>query len=303
MPITRLNELLEAVKAKPRRHLVAAAANDLHTLEAVAQALEQGLVEATLVGDEARIRKNCVELGLDTGRFTLVHEPGDAEAAAKAVELVRGMKGAFLKKGALPTETLLRALLDKEKGLAAPGSVLSHVSLMECPGLGRLLVISDPAVILQPDLAQKIAITKYVIQTAQLLGIAKPRVALLGITEFVNPKMASMIEAAAIAKMADRGQIQGAFVDGPMALDVAIDAESAKAKGVSGEVAGRADGLVFPNIDAGNVFYKACTKLAGAEVAGLVMGARVPCVVTSRGDSSLTKLYSIALAALAAEPC
>jgi len=179
--------------------------------------------------------------------------------------------------------------------------VLTHVSLMESPRYPKLLVISDPAVLLHPDLIQKIAITNYVIETARLLGIEKPKVAILGITEQVNPKVQSMVDAAVISKMTDRGQIKGAFVDGPMALDVAIDPESARAKGVSGPVAGDADCLVFPNIDSGNIFYKACTKLGGSEVAGMVVGARVPCVVSSRGDSSLTKLYSIALASLASK--
>jgi len=301
MIITRLAQLLEAAADRPRKRLVAAFANDVHTVEAVSAAVDRGLVDATLVGDADLIRKNCVEHGIDADRFEIVHEPEELRAAAKAVELVRTGHGAFLMKGSLTTETLLRAILEKDGGLSVPGAVLSHVSLMESPNYPKLLVISDPAVLLSPDLVQKIAITNYVIETARLLGIAKPKVALLGITEQVNPRVHSMVDAAVISKMADRGQIKGAFVDGPMALDVAIDAESARTKGVDGDVAGDADCLVFPNIESGNIFYKACTKLGGAEVAGMVVGARVPCVVSSRGDSSLSKLYSIALAALAAK--
>lgn len=300
MPITRLVQLLEAAARGPRKRLVAAFANDVHTIEAIANAVGKGLVEATLVGDEVLIRKHCVEQGIGENRFEILHEPNDVRAATKAVELVRRGQGQFLMKGALTTEALLRAILDKDAGLVAPGAVLSHVSLMESPNYPKLQVISDPAVLLCPNLTQKIAITNYVIETARLLGIEKPKIAILGITEQVNPKLQSMVDAAVISKMADRGQIKHAFVDGPMALDVAIDPESARAKGVGGDVAGDADGLVFPNIDAGNIFYKACTKLGGAEVAGMVVGARVPCVVSSRGDSSLSKLYSIALAALAA---
>jgi phosphotransacetylase len=301
MPITKLDQLLEAVKSKPKRRLVAAFANDGHTIEAVNEAREKGIIDATLVGDEAIIQQILAEQQLNAADFEIVHEPNDGKAAAKAVELIRSGHGQILMKGLVSTDKYMKAILNKEHGLMNPGAVLSHVTVLENPNYPKLLVSSDAAVLTYPDLKQKIAITNYVIQVAQSLGIAKPKIALICATEQVSDKVPATMDAAIISKMADRGQIKGAFVDGPMALDVAIDRESATTKGVKSEVAGDADGLVFPNIDAGNVFYKTNTKLCGCEQAAIVAGANAPCVLSSRGDSSLTKLYSIALAALNAK--
>jgi phosphate butyryltransferase len=300
MAITRLEQMLEAVKSKPKKRLAAAFANDAHTIEAVHDAVQRGIVDATLVGDEPTIREKCGELGIDPARFVIVHEPVDAKAAAKAVALVRSGDCQILMKGLVSTDKYMRAILNKETGLMAPGAILSHVSIIEHARYPKLIVCGDVAVLPYPELKEKIAITNYCIAVAQALGIAKPKVAVIAATEQVLPKIQATVDAAILAKMAERGQIKGAFVDGPMALDVAIDPESAATKGVGGEVAGDADCLVFPNIDAGNVFYKTCTKLAGCELAAMVVGARVPCVLSSRGDSVLTKLYSITLAALTA---
>ena len=300
MPITRLEQMLEAVKAKPRKRLAAAYANDAHTIEAVAGAVARGIVDATLVGDEAVIRKVIAELGLDAGTFTIVHEPVEAKAAAMAVALVKSGEAQLLMKGLVSTDKYMRAILDKENGLMAPGAVLSHVTVVEYPSYPKLIVCGDVAVLPYPDLKEKVAITNYVIGVAQALGVAKPKVALIAASEQVLPKVQPTLDAAIISKMAERGQIKGAFVDGPMALDVAVDQEAAATKGIGGEVAGDADCLVFPNIDAGNVFYKTSTKLAGCEVAAMVAGAQAPCILSSRGDSVLTKLYSITLAALTA---
>jgi phosphate butyryltransferase len=298
MPITKLDQLLDAVKSKPRRRLVAAFANDSHTIEAVNEAREKRIIDATLVGDEAVIRKILEEHRLDAADFEIIHEPVDSKAAAKAVELVRSGHGQILMKGLVSTDKYMKAILNKEQGLMGPGAVLSHVTVSENPNYPKLIVSSDAAVLTYPDLKQKVAITNYVIQVVQSLGIEKPRIALICATEQVSDKIPATLDAAVIAKMAERGQIKGAFVDGPMALDVAVDMECARTKGVLGEVAGNADGLVWPNIDAGNVFYKTNTKLCGGEQAAMVAGASAPCVLSSRGDSSLTKLYSIALAAL-----
>ena len=298
MPITKLDQLLDAVKSKPRRRLVAAFANDSHTIEAVNEAREKRIIDATLVGDETVIRKILEEHRLDAADFEIIHEPVDSKAAAKAVELVRSGHGQILMKGLVSTDKYMKAILNKEQGLMGPGAVLSHVTVSENPNYPKLIVSSDAAVLTYPDLKQKVAITNYVIQVVQSLGIEKPRIALICATEQVSDKIPATLDAAVIAKMAERGQIKGAFVDGPMALDVAVDMECARTKGVLGEVAGNADGLVWPNIDAGNVFYKTNTKLCGGEQAAMVAGASAPCVLSSRGDSSLTKLYSIALAAL-----
>lgn len=302
MAITQLDQMFEALKGRPRRRLVAAYANDGHTIAAVHDAMKAGVVEGILTGDETAIRRICAEEGFEPAAFRIVHEPVDTKAAALAVALVNGHEADILMKGSLSTDRYMRAILHKEKGLMDPGAILSHVAVIEVPRHPKLLVCGDVAVIPQPDLKQKIAITNYVIAVAHALGIAQPKVALVAASEQVLINYDPCTEAAVIAKMADRGQIKGALVDGPMALDVAVDAEAAEIKGVKSPVAGDADGLVFANIEGGNVFYKTCSKLAGAELAAMVVGARVPCILSSRGDSTRTKLYSIALAALAARP-
>jgi phosphate butyryltransferase len=301
MSITRLEQMLEAVKTKSRKRLAVAYANDAHTIEAVHDAVERGIVDATLVGDEATIRTVCGELGIDPARFVIVHEPVDTKAAARAVALVRSGECQILMKGLVSTDRFMRAILSKDAGLMDPGAILSHVSVVEYASYPKLIVCGDVAVIPYPELKEKIAITNYVIGVAKALGIDKPRVALIAASEQVLLKVQPTVDAAIIAKMAERGQIKGAWVDGPMALDVAVDAEAARTKGIGGEVAGQADCMVFPNIDAGNVFYKTSTKLAGCELAAMVAGAQAPCILSSRGDSVLTKLYSITLAALSAK--
>ena len=301
MPITRLEQLLDAVQARPRKRLAAAYANDAHTLEAVAHAADRGIVDATLVGDETEIRARLQDLGIDPARFVIVHEPVDSRAAARAVALVRSGECQILMKGLVSTDKYMRAILDKEAGLMAPGAILSHVSVIENLRYPKLIICGDVAVLPYPELKEKIAITNYCIGVAQALGIARPKVALIAASEQVLPKIQATVDAAILSKMAERGQIKGAFLDGPMALDVAVDPEAAATKGVAGAVAGDADCLVFPNIDAGNVFYKTCSKLAGSELAAMVVGAQAPCILSSRGDSVLTKLYSIALAALTAK--
>ncbi|GLH72146.1 phosphate butyryltransferase [Geothrix limicola] len=300
MRINSLDELLRAVKDRPRKRLVVAWANDAHSMEAVNAAVEAGLVEAILVGDEPVMTKVCEEHHLPKERFRMIHAATDTEAATKAVGMVRAGEADLLMKGLLSTDKYMRAILNKEQGLLDPGAILSHVTVMEHPGHPKLLIAGDVAVIPEPEFKEKVAILNYLVKTAKALGIDQPKVAVLAASEQVMPKMSSSADAAMLSKMADRGQIKGALVDGPLALDGALDPESAKIKGLGGPVAGDADCLLFPNIEAGNVFYKAGTKLGGAEIAALVMGARVPCVLSSRGDSAKTKLSSIALAALLA---
>jgi len=298
--ITRLDQVIDTLKNNEKKRLVAAYANDSHTIGAVNDAVELGIVEATLVGDEAEIEKTCKEHNFDMSRFKIVHEPNELKAAQKAVELINNGEGDMIMKGLVSTDKYMKAILNKEKGLMPPKAVLSHVTVMENPNYYKLLVVSDVAVIPQPDLNQKIAITNYVIKVAQSLGIEKPKVAMIAASEQVLTKMDACVDAAIISKMADRGQIKGAYVDGPLALDVAIDKESAEIKKLDSMVAGDADCMVFPNIESGNVFYKVNTKLANAELGAMVMGAKVPAILSSRGDSVKTKLYSIAMAALVA---
>ena len=297
-----LEELITAAKAAPRKRLVAAYANDSHTIGATSRAIDLGIVDVTLVGDIDTIKKVCQEEGIDVNKFELVQEANEAKAAAKAVALINEGKGQILMKGLCSTDKYMRAVLNKENGLMPAGKpVLSHVSVFEVPTYHKLLITSDVAVISAPDFKQKTAIVNYVINTAHTLGIECPKVAMIAATEQMLTGMPACVDAALIATMNRRGQIKGAIVDGPLAMDVAIDKESAQIKKLDSEVAGDADCLVWPAIEPGNVFYKTATKFAGAELAAMVVGAKVPCILSSRGDSVQTKTYSIALAALSAK--
>ncbi len=301
MAIAKLDDLFDVLRAKPRKRLVAAYANDAHTIEAVHKAVEAGIVDGTLVGDKETIRKVCGEHGIDPDCFEIVHESVDVKAVSTAVALINEGRGDVLMKGLVTTDKYMRGILNKEKGLMPPKAVLSHVTVVQVPAYHKLLVVGDVAIIPQPDFKQKVAITNYLIQVAKSLGIEQPKVALLAATEQMSVGMNACVEAALISKMGDRGQIGGAQLEGPLALDVAIDKESAQIKKLTSPVAGDADCLLFPNIESGNIFFKTCTKFGNAELGAMVMGAKVPCVLTSRGDSVQSKMYSIALAANAAK--
>ena len=295
MSITKLDQVIELVKSKPRKRLIAAYANDSHTIEAVNNAVDMGIVDATLVGDEQVIASVCKELNIDAAKFTIVHEPVDVKAAAKACEIINNGGGDILMKGLLPTDKYMRAILNKEKGLCPPNAVLTHVAVIENPAYHKLLVVSDCAILLAPDLKQKQMILKTLVSTAKAIGIEKPKVALIAATEQMSAGMQACVDAAIISKMADRGQLSGGEVEGPLSIDIALDKEAAEIKKMKSPVAGDADCLLFPNIESANVFYKCCTKFNKAEIGAFVAGAKVPCVLSSRGDTSLTKLYSIAI--------
>ena len=300
MAIQKLDDLFEVLRSKPRKRLVAAYANDAHTIEAVAAAVQAGIVEATLVGDRDTILKVCQEQKVEASQFEIVQESVDTKAVATAISLINEGRGDILMKGLVTTDRYMWGILNKEKGLLPPKAVLSHVTVMQIPTYHKLLVVGDVAIIPAPDFNQKVAITNYLITIAKTLGIETPKVALLAATEQVSTGMPACVEAAVLSKMGDRGQIQGALLEGPLALDVAVNAEAAKIKKLTSQVAGDADCLLFPNIESGNVFFKTCTKFAKAELGAMVMGAKVPCILTSRGDSVKSKMYSIALAANAA---
>jgi phosphotransacetylase len=302
MGITKLDQMFDALKSKEKKRLVAAYANDAHTIGAVSQAVDMGLIDATLVGDEKTIMEVCTEHKIDPAKFHIVQESDEVKATEKAVDLINDGKGNILMKGLVTSDKYMRAILNKEKGLMVKqDAVLSHVSVIENPLYHKLLIVSDVAIIPLPDIKQKIAMTNYLIQTANALGIQNPKLAVIAATEQVSLGMQACIDAAIIAKMGDRGQIKGAIIDGPLALDVAIDKESCEIKKLKSEVGGDADCLLFANIEAGNVFFKTNTKLAGGELGAVVFGAKVPAILTSRGDSEKTKLYSIALAAMLAK--
>jgi len=298
--IRKLDQMFEVLKSQAKKRLIAAWAIDAHTIMAVNDAVEMNIIQGILVGDEPRIKAVCAEHGIDPANFSIIHVDNDAAAAAKAVEMINAGEGDFLMKGLLSTDRYMRAILNKEHGLMNPGAILSHVTVAEPKTYHKLLIFGDVAIIPLPDLKQKVAITNYLIKVAKLLGITTPKVGLQAASEQTLPKIPSCADAAIISKMADRGQIKGAIIEGPLGFDLIIDKESAQIKGMKSEVCGDADCILFPNIEAGNVFYKTLVKLCGSELCAIVMGARVPCVLTSRGDTERSKLYSIALAAILA---
>ncbi len=300
--ITNFDQMFEQLRSKPKKRLVAAWAVDDHTISAVYMAVEAGIVEGILVGDEAMIQKVCQEHGYDMAKLTVVNNNNELKSIAQAVDMVNAGEADILMKGLCSTDKYMRGILNKEKGLLPPKAVLSHVCVVQHPEYHKLLVISDIAVIPAPDLKQKQAMINYTVSTAKALGVEKPKVAMITATEQMLPGMPACVEAAMLAKMSERGQIAGCIVDGPLALDVAICKEAAEIKKLKSEVAGDADCLVFPSIEAANVFYKLAGHFSpGVRMAAMVAGAKAPCVLSSRADSTEVKLNSIALAALTAK--
>lgn len=298
--LTGFDQIFEELRGRvTRKRMVAAWGVDSHTVAAAGKAVLAGIVDVTLVGDEQMIADACKEEGIDVSSFTIVQNPDEMSSVAQAVQMVREGQGDFLMKGLCSTDKFLRAILNKETGLLPPKGTLSHCTVLQIPQYHKLLFVGDVAVIPAPDFKQKQVILKYIVDTAKAVGVEKPKVAVIAATEQVLPSQPATIEAAMLAKMADRGQIKGCIVDGPLALDVAIDQESVEIKGLISPVAGDADCLLFPNIESGNVFYKSNSKLVpGVRQAGILVGAKVPCVLSSRADSIDTKLNSIAVAAM-----
>lgn len=300
MMITKLTQIVDEARKRGRRRLAVAYGQDSHTLTAVYDAYEAGLVEPTVYGDKAVIEEICRKEGIDASLFKIVDEPNDVECVRLAVAAVVAGDADVLMKGLVSTDKYMRGILNKDAGLFPPKGVLSHVSIFEIPSLPKLLCVSDVAVIPAPDFKQKTVQIGYLLQTARLLGIETPKIACIAPSEQVLPSVPSSTEAAILAKMGDRGQLGRAVIDGPLSLDVALYKEVAEHKKVQGStVAGDPDCLLFPNIESANVFFKAVTHFGGAELAAMVMGTKVPCVLTSRGDSRKSKMYSIALACLA----
>lgn len=301
MQISDLDQLLTPLKDRRRKRIIVAWALDHHTVEAAGRAVEAGIIEATLVGDENAISEACKTSSTDPNIFKIVHESTDIAALTTSIDLINNNKGDLLMKGNLSTDKYMRAILNKERGLMNPGSVLSHVTVMNIPVYHKLLIIGDVAIIPLPDLKQKIAIAGYLIETAHTLGIEKPKLSVLAATEQVLTGMTACVDAAILSKMAERNQIRGALIDGPLSLDLSINMQSVRIKGIKSKVAGDADCILFPNIESGNVFYKANVQYGEGQQAAILVGARVPAVLSSRGDSAKTKLYSIALAAMLAK--
>lgn len=301
---TKFNDIFAELASRgAKKKMIAAWAVDGHTIAAASKAVDMGMIEATLVGDENMIKAECEKEGIDVSKFTIVHNPSELPAVTQAVTMVREGEGDILMKGLCSTDKFMRAILNKETGLLPPKAVLSHVAVLENPNYHKLLFLGDMAVIPAPDFKQKQSIFKYLVNTATSMGITTPKVAIIAATEQMLAGMPACVEAAMLAKMVERGQLgKGCIADGPLALDVAIDHESVEIKKLVSPVAGDADCLLFPNIESANVFYKTNSKLAAnVKQAGMVVGAKVPCVLSSRADSIETKLNSIAIAAMSAK--
>ena len=296
--IRSFDELYSTLKAKGvRKRLIAAWAVDAHTIEAASMASGLGFVEVTLVGDADLIAKACAELRVDPAGMHIVDIKDERKAVAEAVQMVHDGEGDVLMRGLCSTDKFVRAILDKENGLLPPKGLLSHVGILESPNYHKLLFASDVAVIPLPDLRQKAKIAGFLVEAARAFGVEKPKIAFIAASEQMLDTMPACMEAAMLSKMCDRGQIAGCIGDGPLALDVAVDKESAEIKKLCSPVAGDADCLLFPNIESANVFWKTNTKMIkGVRQSGMLVGTKVPCVLASRADSVDVKLNSIAAA-------
>ena len=293
------DDLLSRVKECKRKKVSVAVAQDEPVLEAIKAAKEQGIADAILVGDKNKIKEIADSIGMDITQFEVIHEPDVKKAALFAIQLVSSGRADMVMKGLVDTATFLRSVLNKEVGLRT-GKVMSHVSVFEIEGFDRLIFLTDAAFNTYPDLKAKVQIVQNSVSVAHACGIECPKVAPVCAVEVVNPDMQATIDASLLSKMNDRGQIKGCIVDGPFALDNAISEEAAEHKGVKGEVAGKADILLLPNIDVANVMYKTLTYMSECKNGGLLVGTSAPVILTSRADSFETKVKSIAIAAVVA---
>jgi phosphate acetyltransferase len=296
----KYQRLVEYCKTLPSLPTAVAHPCDRSSLEGAVDAARMGLIAPILVGPRARIEAVAAECGLSIGDYPIVDAPYSEASAATAVQLVREGKAEALMKGSLHTDELMGEVVKRDTGLRTARR-LSHCFVMDVPGHEEALVISDAAVNIAPTLEEKVDILQNAIDLGHALQFPEVRVAILSAMETVNPKVPSTLEAAALCKMVDRGQITGALVDGPLALDNAIDLEAARIKHIESPVAGRANVLLVPDLEAGNMLAKSLSFLAGADAAGIVLGARVPIILTSRADSVMTRLASCAVAALVAK--
>ncbi len=273
---------------------------DENSLRGAVEAAEMGLLQPILVGPRAKIEAVAAQFKLDISKFELIDVEHSVAAAEVAVQLAREGRAELLMKGSLHTDELMAAVVKSGTGLRTARRV-SHCFIMDVPSLDRALIITDAAINIFPSMEDKMHIIQNAIDLAHSLGIALPKVALLSAMETINAKVPSTVEAGALCKMADRGQITGGILDGPLALDNAIDLNAAKIKKIESPVAGVADILVVPDLEAGNMLAKSLSFMADADAAGIVLGARVPIILTSRADSVLTRLASCAVAALVAD--
>ena len=292
-------ELISKANQKTLKKVSVSNAQDEPVLQAVKAAKEQNIATAILVGDEAKIREIAASIDMDLTDFEIINEPDTEAAALKAVELVHNGKADILLKGLLETKTFLKSVLNKEVGLRT-GKMLSHVCVFEIEGINRLLFFTDVAFNTYPTLADKVNIINNAVEVAHACGIECPKVAPLCAVETGNPKMQPTVDADNLTKMYEGGDFKGCQIYGPLSMDLAIDPEAAVHKGVTNPVAGHADILLFPNIDAGNITYKILVRTAKVKIGNVLVGTSAPVVLTSRSDDFQTKLNSIALATVIA---
>ncbi|AZV67997.1 phosphate butyryltransferase [Bacillus cereus] len=292
----KLEYLIDQAAGQPKKTVAVAVAEDHEVIEAVAKAIKLQLAQFRLYGNQEKIMGMLQEHGLQTSEHVeVIAAMSNAEAAELSVKALRNGEADVLMKGNIPTANILKAVLNKEWGLRK-GSVLSHVAAFEVPNYDRLIFVTDAAMNIAPDVTQKAAIIQNTVEVAQAIGIDLPKVAPIAAVEVVNPAMQATIDAAMLTQMNRRGQIKDCIVDGPLALDNAVSQIAAEHKGIVSDVAGKADILLVPTIEAGNVLYKSLVYFADAKVGAMIAGAKAPIVLTSRADSAETKVYSLALA-------
>ncbi|MGI6046554.1 MAG: bifunctional enoyl-CoA hydratase/phosphate acetyltransferase [Petrimonas sp.] len=291
--IYKLSELVEKAKNKPKRRIAVAAAEDEHVLMSLKIAVEEKVVEPVLTGNKAEIERIAQIIDFNLNGIEIIHNEKGADISAQiAVSMIKNGGADVLMKGFVSTGALLKAVLDKENGLRK-GNILSHMAFFESPYYHKLLGVTDVAMNIAPDLDTKVHIINNAVEACHKIGVTKPKVAVIAAVETINPKMEATLHAAELKKM----QWKGCLVDGPFAIDIAVNKEAAEHKGIVSEVAGDCDVILAPYIEAGNMFYKALNFLGGANSAAVIMGAAVPIVLTSRSDSEDSKMFSIALAA------
>jgi phosphate butyryltransferase len=295
--VKSLDELVAAAVSDGPASIAVAAGQDPDVLQALKQAQSMGLAEGILVGDRSRMEPMVEKVGLELAPDQLIHEPDQARAAKKAIGLIREGRASLLMKGKINTSTLIRAVLDRETGLRT-GRLLSQVIVFQVPGIQRLMVMTDAAINIAPNLAQKAEICRNAIEVAHAIGVTKPNLAVLCALEFVNPEMPATLDAAGLTLMNRRGQISGAYVEGPIALDSPLSRFAAERKGIDSPLVEATDIFLAPDIEAANILYRAILYFARGESGGIVLGARVPLILLSRAETPETKIRSIALAVL-----
>ena len=295
------DSIISKVKECGMKKVAVSVAQDSAVLEAVSEAKKRGIADAVLVGDETKIREIAASIHVDLTGFEIIHEPDPIAASLKAVKLAHDGEVDMYMKGLIDTKNFLKSVLDKEVGLRT-GSPLSHVCVFEIPGIEQLLFLTDVAFMTYPTLEDKVNIIKNTIPVCNACGIENPKVAPLAAVEVVNPKMPVTVEAAELTQMNKDGKITGCIVDGPLSLDLAIDPEAAKHKGATNRaIQGDADVLLFPDIHAGNLVYKALVHTAEVKNGNMLTGTKAPVILTSRSDSFEVKVNSLALGAVVAE--